>query len=466
MGVYDVEWGDMGLASNGSNGSGSSDNGSNGSGSSDNGSAVTSSGGWGMLDTIAAISQGNTTALSHAQSMSQTNDDFWGHNTAQTAVNNAINQGASEGGWNANEEQVAVTGEPFVKDEKDTTTDGGVVVPKIVTDKKKKIFTIPGLPMKVDKRLHNLYQSLLSRGYEPKDARKIIELGLTEEQWADENLVDLKSGEGIKRLLTKTIPDEDKYEHEFLGSAGAAAILNKINKAGTEGEKQKIMHDAMAADPEGFKKMFSKIGDPNLKQFKDTLVNLNEGNKNFDKNYHETAGAYWELHPPQTSGAMEDMANAYQQGNLEMTKQNTLAIQNAVDAKSKGQGLASLGGGGGGGGGTQPVDPADPDAGLMPSGTYLASQYNQALVPDPNLDPYQNAMYTGGPEQQHLAGGYWDPDKQEWVGSPWGTQNLWQGANPPTTGVVGLAEGGPVRAPSSKVTIGGGGLFDFKPYGF
>jgi len=320
--------------------------------------------------------------------------------------------------------------------------------------------------MKVDKRLHNLYQSLLSRGYEPKDARKIIELGLTEEQWADENLIDLKSGEGIKRLLTKDFGASKKYEHEFLGSAGAAAILNKINKAGTEGEKQKIMHDAMAADPEGFKKMFSKIGDPNLKQFKDTLVNLNEGNKNFDKNYHETAGAYWELHPPQTSGAMEDMANAYQQGNLEMTKQNTLAIQNAVDAKSKGQGLASLGGGGGGGGGTQPVDPADPDAGLMPSGTYLASQYNQALVPDPNLDPYQNAMYTGGPEQQHLAGGYWDPDKQEWVGSPWGTQNLWQGANPPTTGVVGLAEGGPVRAPSSKVTIGGGGLFDFKPYGF
>jgi hypothetical protein len=425
----------------------------------------------GLLDDIAAVANGDKTkeeTVSYQQATNNPNSQEaqW-MNNPQTEAN--INQAWSNAENMAADPDFQTEKQKEVEEAKKAAKVVKTTEKKVVTDpevKTEKKFTIPGLPMKVDKRLHNLYQSLLSRGYEPKDARKIIELGLTEEQWADENLVDLKSGEGIKRLLTKDFGASKKYEHEFLGSAGAAAILNKINKAGTEGEKQKIMHDAMAADPEGFKKMFSKIGDPNLKQFKDTLVNLNEGNKNFDKNYHETAGAYWELHPPQTSGAMEDMANAYQQGNLEMTKQNTLAIQNAVDAKSKGQGLASLGGGGGGGGGTQPVDPADPDAGLMPSGTYLASQYNQALVPDPNLDPYQNAMYTGGPEQQHLAGGYWDPDKQEWVGSPWGTQNLWQGANPPTTGVVGLAEGGPVRAPSSKVTIGGGGLFDFKPYGF
>ena len=425
----------------------------------------------GLLDDIADVATGKKTkeeTVSYQQATNNPNSQEaqW-MNNSQTEAN--INQAWSNAENMAADPDFQTEKQKEVEEAKKAAKVVTTTAKKVVTDpevKTEKKFTIPGLPMKVDKRLHNLYQSLLSRGYEPKDARKIIELGLTEEQWADENLIDLKSGEGIKRLLTKDFGASKKYEHEFLGSAGAAAILNKINKAGTEGEKQKIMHDAMAADPEGFKKMFSKIGDPNLKQFKDTLVNLNEGNKNFDKNYHETAGAYWELHPPQTSGAMEDMANAYQQGNLEMTKQNTLAIQNAVDAKSKGQGLASLGGGGGGGGGTQPVDPADPDAGLMPSGTYLASQYNQALVPDPNLDPYQNAMYTGGPEQQHLAGGYWDPDKQEWVGSPWGTQNLWQGANPPTTGVVGLAEGGPVRAPSSKVTIGGGGLFDFKPYGF
>ena len=439
----------------------------------------------GLLDDIADVATGKktkeeTVSYQQAANNPDSQEAQW-MNNSQTAQN--INQAWSNAENMAADPDFQTEKQKEVEEAKKAAKVVKTTEKKVVTDpevKTKKKFTIPGLPMKVDKRLHNLYQSLLSRGYEPKDARKIIELGLTEEQWADENLIDLMSGEGIKRLVTKDFGASKKYEHEFLGSAGAANILNQLEKikGKTDKEtaqlKQNYVNQIIEANPEGAEKMGLsnyQVDSPsgwNISPeiFKQKLVDANQGNKNFDKNYHETAGAYWELHPPQTSGAMEDMANAYQQGNLEMTKQNTLAIQNAVDAKSKGQGLASLGGGGGGGGGTQPVDPADPDAGLMPSGTYLASQYNQALVPDPNLDPYQNAMYTGGPEQQHLAGGYWDPDKQEWVGSPWGTQNLWQGANPPTTGVVGLAEGGPVRAPSSKVTIGGGGLFDFKPYGF
>ena len=420
-------------------------------------SEAASGGGWGMFDSLAKLSQ-TTDRKEQKKLENQVNNAARQFGGGEDQVQQAID----------NARTIASTPKQIEAEAGQVVTTGGDVVPKIVTeDKKKKIFTVGN--MQVSERLYNLYQSLLDRGYEPEDAKEIIKLGLTEEEWADKNLVDLASKEGITRLITKKIPDEDKYENEFLGSAGAANILNKIHNAKTEGEKQKIMNDAIAANPEGFKQMFDKEDYPGqitLDQFKDRLVVSNEGNKNFDKNYHETSGAYWELNPASTQGDLENMATAYQQGNLEMTKANTLAIQQAVDAKSKGQGLASLGGGGGGGGGTQPVDPAAPDAGLMPSGTYLASQYNQALVPDPNLDPYQNAMYTGGPEQQHLAGGYWDPNKQEWVGSPWGTQNLWQGANPPTTGVVGLAEGGPVRAPSSKVTIGGGGLFDFKPYGF
>ena len=427
-----------------------------------------SGGGWGMFDSLAKLSQ-TTDRKEQKKLENQVNNAARQFSGGEKEVQQAINNARTIASGGKTPKQIEAEAGQVV-------TTGGDVVPKIVTeDKKKKIFTVGN--MQVSERLHKLYQSLLDRGYTSKEAEQIIKLGLTEEEWADKNLQTLGEKIGSEGLggipfgvtgLVKGALTKQPYENEFLGSAGAANILNKIHNAKTEGEKQKIMHDAMAANPEGFKQMFDKEDYPGqitLDQFKDRLVVSNEGNKNFDKNYHETSGAYWELNPASTQGDLENMATAYQQGNLEMTKANTLAIQNAVDAKSKMEdaaGLASLGGGTG----TQPVDPADPDTGMMPSGTYLASQYNQALVPDPNLDPYQNAMYTGGPEQQHLAGGYWDPNKQEWVGSPWGTQNLWQGANPPTTGVMGLAEGGPVRAPSSKVTIGGGGLFDFKPYGF
>jgi hypothetical protein len=329
--------------------------------------------------------------------------------------------------------------------------------------------------MQVSERLYNLYQSLLDRGYTPKQAEKIIKLGVTEEKWADENLTDLMSGEGIKKLgsiasgvggIVKGALTKPPYENEFLGSAGAANILNKLNSL-PEDEKKDYINRILANNKGAYEIFGDKLKTGlSVKDFEDGLVEANQGNKNFDKSYNKTAGSYWALNPPTTSGDMVDLANASKQEGFEWTKQNTQMVQEARELASKqGQGLAGLGGGGG----TQPVDPNDPDAGMMPSGTYLASQYNKALMPDPNLDPYKNAMYATGIEQQHIAGGYWDPDTHQWVDQqgPWGTQNLWQGSNPteplPT---IGVAEGGPVRAPSSKVTNGGGGLFNFKAYGF
>ena len=434
----------------------------------------TSSSEWGYFDSLAKASNPNTSVKDQKEAVKQANsiarsqgwDDRDDH---KQAVNNAelMYQGEQTA------EQIAAE-EAAKADQVVTTTD--VEAPKIVTeDKKKKVFTVGN--KQVSERLYKLYQRLLDRGYTPEDAKKIIELGVTEEKWADENLQTLgeKIGsEGLSGIpfgvtgLVKGALTKQPYENEFLGSAGAANILNKIHNAKTEGEKQKVMNDAIAANPEGFKQMFDKEDYPGqitLKQFEDRLVASNEGNKNFDKNYHETAGAYWELNPPRTQGDMVDLANQSRQEGFEWTKQNTQMVQEARELASRqGQGLAGLGGGGGGG--TQPVDPTDPDIGLMPSGTYLASQYNKALIPDPNLDPYQNAMYTSGIEQQHLAGGYWDPNAHQWLGSPWGTQNLWQGANPTSPPITTMAEGGPVRAPSSKVTNGGGGLFNFKAYGF
>ena len=72
---------------------------------------VTSSKGWGMFDTIAAVSQGNKEAKKHAQSMTKTANEAWNNKHTGAALNNAINQGADEGGWNAKDEQVTITGE-------------------------------------------------------------------------------------------------------------------------------------------------------------------------------------------------------------------------------------------------------------------------------------------------------------------------------------------------------------------
>ena len=435
---------------------------------------------WGYFDSLAKASNPNTSVKDQKEAVKQANsiarsqgwDDRDDH---KQAVNNAelMYQGEQTAGQIAAEEAAKA-------DQVVTTTD--VEAPKIVTeDKKKKVFTVGN--KQVSERLYKLYQRLLDRGYTPEDAKKIIELGVIEEKWADENLQTLgeKIGsEGLSGIpfgvtgLVKGALTKQPYEHDFLGSAGAANILNKLEKikGKTDKEtaqlKQDYVNRIIEANPEGASKMFGidlQHGNITPDSFEKTLVSSNQGNKNFDKNYHETAGAYWELNPPRTQGDMVDLANQSRQEGFEWTKQNTQMVQEARELASRqGQGLAGLGGGGGGG--TQPVDPTDPDIGLMPSGTYLASQYNKALIPDPNLDPYQNAMYTSGIEQQHLAGGYWDPNAHQWLGSPWGTQNLWQGANPTSPPITTMAEGGPVRAPSSKVTNGGGGLFNFKAYGF
>jgi len=440
----------------------------------------------GLLDDIADVATGkkkkeDTHSWKVSQAQPKSTEAKWmKDDNVKQAWSNAKNMAEDKDFKTQGQiEAIAATeaaGEVVTDDgEEVVTTDG-----RVIEDKKKKIYTVG--KTQVSERLYNIYQRLLNRGYTPEQAEKIIKLGVIEEKWADDNLTDLMSGEGIAKLgslamgaggMLKGALTKQPYEHEFLGSAGAANIINQLhNKFGYDEATGKYSDPDGAQDEinriissnEGAQQMFGQSLKTGItpEKFEKRLVEANQGNKNFDKNYNKTAGAYWELNPPTTQGDMVDLANASRQEGFEWTKQNTQMVQEARNLASKqadqAQGLASLGGGGGGGDTTVP--PADPN--LMPSGTYLASQYNQALVPDQNLDPYQNAMYTGGPEQLHIAGGYWDPNKPEWVGSPWGTQNLWQGANPPMM----AAEGGPVRAPSSKVTQGGGGLFDFKPYGF
>jgi len=275
-----------------------------------------------------------------------------------------------------------------------------------------------------------------------------ILMALRQGKFADENLVDLKSGEGIKRLLTKTIPDEDKYEHEFLGSAGAAAILKKINKAGTEGEKQKIMHDAIAANPEGFNDMFSDYTggyeDLTPEDFKRVLTDYNAGNKNFDRVMDPDS--YYALHPPQTTGEMERMLGS----GITMTKENTQMIQDARDRVSESQGQGGgIGGLGGGGGALPPVTDPTPDPTKVPD-YVLKQQYMPGFTPD----------YSGGAEQMQIAGGYWDPITKKWIGSPWGTQGQYQFNQ---GGIVGT---NPLLFKNKGGMVNDGGIKSFKKYGY
>ena len=258
----------------------------------------------------------------------------------------------------------------------------------------------------VNKRLYDYYQNL-SKKMEHEEAIKRVKLKQIEDEWAEKNLVDLMSGEGIKRLVTKDFGASKAYENKFLGSAGAANILNKLNKITDPKERQAYVNRILAANPEGASEMFGidlQYGNITPDSFEKTLVSSNQGNKNFDKNYHETAGAYWDVNTPQTSGDLDDMATAYQQGNLKMTKANTLAIQQAVEQKRGSTRPWDYDVGGGQQ--TDPTDTTDPD---KPYGNLTFDVYGR---------PIKKYDYMGGPEQLYLGGGWKKDDK--YIGSPWG----------------------------------------------
>jgi hypothetical protein len=332
----------------------------------------------------------------------------------------------------------------------DGTGDGGVDT--TTTEGKKeeeKKFFIKGVGM-VDKRLNDYYQGLLKR-MEHKEAIDRVKLKQMEDDWADKNLKTLKEvitekgpfGLPVGPLgIIKGALQKPPYENEFLGSAGAANILNQLNKikGRTDKEtaqlKQDYVNRILAAN-KGAEEIFGQPAAAgtqiNPSEFEQGLVEANQGNKNFDKNYYKTVGAYWDVNTPQTQGDQESMATAFQQGNLKMTKANTLAIQQAVDAKSRmndaaSRGLDSIGG-------EQPTDPIDTTDPDKPYGNLTFDVYGR---------PITNYDYTGGPEQLYLGGGWKKDDK--YIGSPWGPnphQNWGQ--------IQPFKEGG---------------IANFKPYGY
>ena len=115
---------------------------------------------------------------------------------------------------------------------------------------------------------------------------------------------------------------------------------------------------------------------------------------------------------------------------------------------------------GGGGGGIGDIS-TTPDTTTTTVPDYvLKQQYMPNFTPD----------YSGGAEQMHIAGGYWDPRTQKWIGGgPWGTQSQYQ--FPPQTPTIGVAQGGlvgtsPLLFKNQGGMVNDGGIKSFKKYGY
>jgi len=195
----------------------------------------------GLLDDIADVATGkkkkkDTHSYKMAQNRPESREVRWmQRDDVQVAYGNAENM-AADPNFQTKKQKEAEEAKKAAKIV--TTTDGDGKVPEIVEEKVKQ-YNIPGVG-NVSSKLYKLYQSLMDRGYSRAQAKQIIKLGVTEEKWADENLQTLgeKIGEGGMPLgiagLVKGALEKQPYENEFLGSAGAAHILNKMDKAKTE----------------------------------------------------------------------------------------------------------------------------------------------------------------------------------------------------------------------------------------
>jgi len=229
----------------------------------------------------------------------------------------------------------------------------------------------------------------------------------------------------------------DKQEfRDFLNRKGNLDRILDYADTLNPAEKSKFTELIQAGDPQALAEKFKQSG---------RIL----GDEKFEKAYLKRSdpAKYYELYPPMTSGQMDDLARASMRPGFKMTTANTVAVQKARDelAKSNRGGISDLASfGGGGGGGATPTDPTQPTT--VPD-YLLAQQYMPGLTPS----------YTGGPEQMQVAGGYFDPRTGKWIGSPWGTQQSYQGALPGTNPILFANQGGMVND---------NGIMGFKKYGY
>ena len=317
----------------------------------------------------------------------------------------------------------------------------------------------------VSGKMYGAYRRLIGQGVPEKDIINAIKgLGAAEEKFAAENLnqlSDMKISDFFTFNLLKSALKTPAYENKFLGSAGAANILNKLNSiTGKTAEetaklKQDYINRIIKKNPEGFTDLFTEgkggkgnYKNPSIQEFEDILVGANIGNKNFDKNYYGTKADFYKLNPPATSGGLADLAKM-PLGNDEFLNRQIVEARASLDQMGKNPYTGEsqqTNTGGGGGGGVPPVDPTNPNNPYVYPDYSLVRQYRQDEGFVPN--------YTGGPEQIQLAGGFYDPTAQEFLfgGAPYGGSTNYIG-NPQQY----FSQGG---------MVDGKGLSGFKMKGF
>jgi hypothetical protein len=183
-------------------------------------------------------------------------------------------------------------------------------------DKWKKGMTIPGFEEvgEVSQSLYNKIYQLREAGVSPSELKRILNMGVGQDTFSDENLQSLSEAFGkgelslsLPGILLKGLQKPD-YENEFLGSAGAANILNKLKKITDPEERQEYVNRILAAN-KGAEEIFGgrpfDLGEQiTPEDFEQGLVAANQGNKNFDKAYGPET--YYTLNPPRTQDDLED----------------------------------------------------------------------------------------------------------------------------------------------------------------
>ena len=246
-----------------------------------------------------------------------------------------------------------------------------------------------------------------------------------------------------------------------MGDTGKAALFNKISKmSGPEFEKflnrkgnldrlLDFAEEGGVANKNRSAVMAAiKNNDPSM------FANLikGSGGEDFESELSKIRNPqkYWEDNPPRTQGDLEEAAMA----GVPWARDQWNKIKDQQDIA---QGFASPAGvtHGGGGGGGDTTDPTDPTTTTVPD-YILKQQYMPGFTPS----------YTGGAEQMHIAGGYWDPRTQKWIGGgPWGTTGQYQ--FPITTmaqgGIVGTS---PLLFKNQGGMVNDNGIKAFKKYGY